>query len=300
MRTLLPVSRPRAHQHRPGRSAYRLSLAVAALAGLASLAGLLLRDVYTGPPSVAAMLRGYDVVTLAGAVPVLVASVVRSDRGSDRAVLVWVGMLAYLAYIYAFYMFGVGFNDLFLLHIAVFGGAVLALVVTVSGLDAAGIADRFDPRTPTQVVAVVLALLAAGLGGLWVSAAVLNAVTGEVPVGSALVESDSVVHLAIALDLALLVPAYALAAGLLWRTRPAGYVLAAMLLVSGTLHQASYMVALPLQVRAGVPDAVGMDPAEPVIALLFLLATALLLRGAGGARRTSHPSERHDLPRGRS
>ena len=62
--------------------------------------------------------------------------------------------------------------------------------------------------------------------------------------GSALVESDVVVQLGLALDLTLLVPAYAVAAALLWRRVATGYVLATVLLIAGTLHQVSYMVAL--------------------------------------------------------
>ena len=90
-----------------------------------------------------------------------------------------------------------------------------------------------------------------------------------------------VVHLGIALDLALLVPAYLLAAVLLWRAVPVGYVLAAVMLVSGMLHQVSYMVALPFQAAAGVPGSVAFDPMEPFIALLYLLASALLIFCAG-------------------
>ena len=54
--------------------------------------------------------------------------------------------------------------------------------------------------------------------------------------------------------------------------------------MSGTLHQLSYMVALPFQVAAGIPGAVAFDPGEPFIALLYLVATALLVWGAGSHR----------------
>ena len=53
-----------------------------------------------------------------------------------------------------------------------------------------------------------------------------------------------VVHLGIALDLALLVPAYAAGCVLLWRRAAWGYVIAAVVLVSGVAHQVGYLVAL--------------------------------------------------------
>jgi len=280
------LNRPLAPPGREGAggSAFVLSTMVAVLAGIASLIGLVVQGVYAGPASVAEMLRGYDLVTLLVAVPVMVLAQRRAWRGSDRAWLVWAGMLAYLAYTYAYHLFGTSFNDLFLLHATVFGGSVVALVSTLMALDVPAVGAGFAPGTPRRLVAVVLGLLAAGLGGMWVAAAVGFAVTGKVPTGSALVEPDTVVHLGIALDLALLVPAYALAAVLLWRGVAAGFVLAAVVLVSGTLHQVGYLVALPFQAAAGIPGAVPFDPLEPVIATLYVAATALLLWGAGRRR----------------
>jgi hypothetical protein len=187
------------------------------------------------------MLRGYDLVTLVLIVPALVLSQLSTSRGSDRAQLIWVGMLAYLSCNYAYYLFGVPFSDLFLLHAAVFSSSLLAL------------------------------------GGIWVYASIRFITTGELPAGSALVESNAVVQLGLALDLTVLVPAYALAAVLLWRRAATGYVLATVLLIAGTLHQVSYMVALLFQSTAAVPGAVAFDPFEPVIAALYLAATVAMM-----------------------
>ena len=263
---------------------YVLSIGVAVLAFVVSLAGLLLDGVYGEPASVAEMLRGYDLVTVVVVGPALVISQLLARRGSRRAQLVWVGLLAYLVYTYAYYLFPTSFNRLFLLHVLVFSGSLLALVLTIRALDVAGIAGRFNPHTPRRTVSCILAVLGLALGGLWIYHSIRFITTGALPAGSSLVEPDVVVHLGIALDLALLVPAYALAAVWLWRGLPAGYVLAAIVLVSGTLHQLSYVVALPFQAAAGLPGAVAFDPLEPLIALLYMLASALLLWGAGSRR----------------
>jgi hypothetical protein len=270
-----------------GDWAYLLSIGVAVLAFVVSLAGLLIDGVYGEPVSVAEMLRGYDLVTVGVVVPVLVISQPLARRGSTRAQLVWTGLLAYLVYTYAYYLFPTSFNGLLLLHVVVFSASLLALILTVLALDVAGIADRFNPHTPRRVVSCIMAVLGLALGGLWVYHSVQFITTGALPAGSSLVEPDVVVHLGVALDLAFLVPAYALAAVWLWRGFPVGYVLAAVVLVSGTLHQLSYMVALLFQAAAGLPDAVAFDPVEPVIALLYLVASALLLWGAGSQRRES-------------
>lgn len=276
------------------RAAQRLSTLVILLVLLASLGGLLIDGVYGEPASVAEMLRGYDLTTLLLAVPGLVLCQLWARRHSDRAQLVWLGLLAYLVYIYAYYLFGTSFNALFLLHVLVFAGSLGALLVASLALDTHGIATRFARRTPRRSVSAVLGLLAAALGGLWVYWSIRTVTTGQVPPGSALVEPDVVVHLGVALDLAVLVPAYAVAAVLLWRGVAAGYLLAAALLVSSTLHQVSYMVALGFQAMAGVPGAVAFDPVEPLIAALCAVSTVVLLFCAGRARTatTSDPDTR--------
>jgi hypothetical protein len=60
--------------------------------------------------------RGLTARELVVAAPALIVALLLSLRSSQRAELVWAGMLAYSAYSYAFYVFGVTFNDLFLLH----------------------------------------------------------------------------------------------------------------------------------------------------------------------------------------
>lgn len=261
------------------RAASLLSALTATLLAVASAAGLLIEGAYGRPVATASMLRGFDLVNLLVAVPALVWSLLAARGGSLRGRLVWLGSLAYVVYTYAYYLFGTGFNDLFLLHVAVFSCSLFALVLAMATVNAATLAEAFSARRSGAVVSGLLGMLALGLGAMWVFHALRSAATGDVPAGSGLVETGALVHLGIALDLAVLVPAYGLAAVLLWRHSGWGLVLAALVLVSGVGHQVSYLVAMPFQVAANVPGAAAYDPAEPVVAALFVGATVLLLAG---------------------
>jgi hypothetical protein len=265
-----------------GNAGRRIALLLSAVVGVlmlvASVAGLIVDGLYRDPPSTASMLRGFDLVTLVVVVPALAGALLGVRRRSPLAELVWVGLLAAVVYTYALYVFGTAFNDLFVVHIAVFSGAMFGLVLALASLDMPAVIDRLRRRAPARLISAFLALLALGLGGMWIYASLWFAGTGQLPAGSALVETDQVVHLGIALDLALLVPAYAAGCVLLWRQAAWGYVIAALVLVSGVVHQVGYLVALPFQASAGVPGAVAIDAAEPVIAVLFLTGTVLLLR----------------------
>jgi hypothetical protein len=246
----------------------------------AGIAGLFVDGLYRDPRSTSSMLRAYDLVTLVIVAPSLAVGAIGVRRGSTRLMLLWLGMLAATVYTYAYYLFEAALSDAFLLHVAVFSTALFALVLGLWAVDAQSIGERFSRKTPRRWISGFLALLAAGLGGLWLLAAAQFALTDRVPVGSALVETDSLVKLGMALDLSLLVPGYAVASVLLWRRSAWGYVLGAIVLTSGVAHQIGYMVALPYQVAAGVPGATPFDPGEPVIAAGFLLAAAALLASA--------------------
>jgi len=245
---------------------------------VASLLGLLIDGIYTGALSTAEMLRGYDLVTALVVVPALAVTTRKAHHGSTHAQLGSTSLVAYLVYTYTYYLSGTDFNDLFLLHAAVLGTAVVALVLNLTSINVAGFAEMVHTGVQVRGAAVVLGVLATALGGMWVYAALDNALTGAIPAGSQLVETDTIVHLGMALDLTLLVPLYVAAAVMLWRRAPWGYVLGFISLIAGVLHQVSYMVAMPFQVAADVPGALTFDPVEPVIVLLYLLGAALLVR----------------------
>jgi hypothetical protein len=260
------------------RVARLLSTVLAVVMVAASIAGLRFGGLYREPPSVAAMLRAYDLVALVIAAPLLVGTLLPARRESPRAQLLWVSMLAYSAYNYAIYVFGTAFNAAFLLHVAAFSLSIYALALALAGLDVRDIARRFRRRTPARLIAAILGFLAAGLGGMWVFFSLRFAITGARPAESLLVLPLAGVHLGYVLDLALLVPAYAAAAVLLWRHAAWGHVLAGVLLPFTVVYQVNYLTALLFQSWADVPGAVAFDPQEVPIIAAALAATVLLFR----------------------
>ncbi|MGY1679972.1 hypothetical protein [Geodermatophilus sp. SYSU D01176] len=263
----------------PRRVAWRLSAVAAGLLAGTSGVGLAWPGLYQDAPANVATFRAYDLGTLTLAFPVLVGALARTRRGSPRADLLWAGMLAYVVYTYAYYVFGAAFNALFLAHVAVFVLAAVALGVLLAALDARSTAERLHGRAPTRAVAAVLALLAGALGGMWTYYSLRFAVTGAPPDEGLLLQPPPIGHLGYALDLTTLVPAWAVAAALLWRRSPWGHVLGAVLLTSSAVIQANYLLALRAQAAAGIPGATAFDPQEPPIAAAIVGAAAALLAG---------------------
>ena len=275
-------------------AAFRWDVAVAVLVLAASLAGLLLDDAFSSDTATTAMLRGYDLVNLVVVVPSLIAAVWWARRRTGLPQLLTSSLLAYIVYTYGYHLLGTMFNDLFLLHAAVVASGAVALTAHLSILDVHEFDVRVQNRRRVRASAAVLGLLAAALAALWAYVAMESAITGTVPAGSALVETDTLVHLGMALDLVLLVPLYAGAAVLLWRGAAWGFVLGTIALIAGVLHQVSYMVAMPFQVASSVPGAVAFDPGEPLIVMLYLVGLWLLLGGHRLPLADRDPASTHD------
>jgi hypothetical protein len=259
---------------KPGlRAAYWLSGAIAVLMVVASAAGLLVDGLYRDGPWAREALRGGDLTTIAVAAPILLVSVLLARRGSRAAQAVWLGALAYSLYNFAYYVFGATFNDIFVIHIALFTLSIAALVLAVANVDVEAIAARFRNVRAARVIGGFLAVAGIGLGGLWLFLAIRFAVTGEL---MADLPADGI-HLVFAIDTSLLVPALVIAGVLLWRRTARGYVFGTAMAVMGAMYQVNLLMAGLFQASADVQGVRAFPSEGIVLASGFTLVTLALL-----------------------
>jgi len=215
--------------------AFVLGLLVVAAGAAASIATLVWRGSFPDPtpaPALNRMLaeaRGYSAATLLVAVPLALASLRASSRGSIRGRVIWIGSLVYFVYTYLEFAVSPPFTALYLLYVAAFACAIPALVMAVASIDVSGLHDTFGPRVPRRSVAVFSLALAALLALTWLRGIVSQSLAGSFgwPVGA-----DAVGHVVHALDLGLQVPLCIAAGVLLLRRRPAANLVAAIMLVN--------------------------------------------------------------------
>jgi hypothetical protein len=121
-----------------------LSVLLAVLLLASSVAGLIFggRGFYDSYPASLSGLVGQDAVTLVVGVPLLIASVWLTGRGSIVALLIWTGTLFYFAYSYYFYVIG-AFNALFVVYIAIVSASLYGLLSLLVAIDAEAIRGRF-------------------------------------------------------------------------------------------------------------------------------------------------------------
>jgi hypothetical protein len=273
--------------------AWALSIIIAILAVAASVGGLFLGGLYRDNVFVKAAWRGNDWVTLAAAVPVLAASLALARRDSLRAQLVWMGMLDYMLYNFAFYLFGAAFNWFFLLYVALFTLSIFALIYGLLGMDAEAIHQNFHNRTPVKWISGYMLLIAAGLSGVYILQSLSFILTGQLP--DIVAATGHPTNVVFALDFSLLIVWLVLGAVWLWQRRPWGYVIAAVSLIKGASYtlvlSASSLVAL----RAGVAGAAAELPLWGTLTLTSLIAILFLLGNLQSARQ---PLGKVDAPIG--
>jgi hypothetical protein len=222
---------------------------------------------------------GQDVLTLM-MVPVLLWAGHRSRAGSVRGHLLWLGVLAYVAYAYATYLIGVPHNDAFLLYAAALGLSVAALLDGLLRIDVAAAAPAFA-ALPRRGVGRLLVLTGTAFALLWL-ADIVPAIPAATPPKN--LGPGGVPFAIFVLDLSLVLPAVIATGLMLLRGHPAGPVLGAVVLAKiVTLGLAMEAAAVALVVGGLVPD-----PATTSLFAVLIVACGTLL--AYGARRLGAPA----------
>jgi hypothetical protein len=253
------------------RVATLLSTTIALLALVASGGGLFWNGLYRDNTLVTAAFRGNDLITLVIGVPGLVITLLVARRGSHRAQLIWMGLLAYMLYNYVFYLYGAAFNRFFLLYVALVVLSVAALIASVSTLDVHRISQAFHPRTPVRWISAYMLVFGLLLGGMWIAMSLSFVVTGQVP--SPITQTGHPTGVVFATDLSLLVPGLLAGGLLLWRRQPWGFVLGAVMLIKGSTYGPALLVMSAFSASAGS----GSDP----FLLLWVVLTIGCLVAAG-------------------
>ncbi len=269
------------------KTTYLLSIIIAILAALASAGGLFLNGLYRDNLFVTSAWKGNDVVTLFVVVPLLVAALIYSARGSLRAQLIWMGVLAYMLYNYAFYLFGAAFNWFFLIYVALLGLSIFALIFGLVNLEVNRIRQQFRERTPVKWIAGYMLFVAAGLSLIYFAQSLAFIFTGQLP--AIVVRTEHPTSVVFALDLTLLAPFLVLGAIWLLKRKPWGYVLAGIFTIKGPAYTLVLTAGSLWAAYAGVPDAAAEIPLWLALTVVGLLAGTFLFGNMNLAKQAPHP-----------
>jgi hypothetical protein len=214
--------------------AFVLSVIIIFLAIIAAAGGLFIPNLYADSDIIKRAWYGSDMTTLFLVIPLLIVSLSFVIRGSLRAQLIWIGLVGYMLYNYAFYLFGATFNKFFLVYVALFAVSLYALIIALSNLPLQNIQEHFDKKTPVKTLSIFMIVIALPLAIFELSQALTAIFSGTSP---------AVPPLIFALDLSFVIPNMILAAVLLWKHRRWGYILTAMMMVKGFTYGINLIIS---------------------------------------------------------
>jgi hypothetical protein len=225
-----------------------------------------------------------DFVTLALGIPLLLAGLLLARRGSLRGRLLLSGTLGYFLYTYLSYAFGAAYNPLFVVYIALFALALYAFILSLRDIQIDRLPGQFSTRFPRRAIVVTsflagLFLVLFHLGRI--APALLNNTVPEV------LEHYTTLPIAV-LDLGLVAPAAFVAAVLLARGRPWGYLLSAVILIKGSTLTTAVSAMVVGQLIAGVRVTVVQMTMFP---LLTLVVVTLTIRFLASVKQTPRPAQ---------
>ena len=263
--------RPVAVKRSPDWSAaYRLSSALAVVAAATTALTFFVPDVLRGPAAMNGSGRGTALVALVLGVPVLVAAMLATVRGSVGGSLFWLGAVAYLFYQSVLLLFMTPFNSLFLLYCAMLSLSIWSIIAISRALDAAAVAARFEHAVPVRPIAGFLWVVAVLNAAAWLAEVVPALFSGGRPEfleGTGLGTNPVYVQ-----DLSFWIPLTSLAAWWLWQRWAWGYVTAGALLVFFVIENITIAVDQYLGSAADPASPMVSDALTPVFALLALVS----------------------------
>src|SRR5574340_71803 len=262
----------------PARSAVWiwLSIAAAILAIIGSIVALTVPAIYS--PLTAAFYPqaiAQDVANLAVVSPLWLIVAILALRGSLRAYMLWLGVLAFTVYNYVIYTFAIPFGPLFPLWLAVLALALWALIGGAVSADHEAAQRAYKNSTAVRVAAWSLIVVGILFALLWLSEDVPALLAGRTP--------QSVLDMAIptnpvhVLDLAFFLPAAILIGLWLLRQRPVAFTLAPAFILFLILTGVPILLTPVLQAARGEPASWGvMVPIGTLTVLMLALLIWLL------------------------
>lgn len=259
------------------KAPYVLSAVIAALMAAQAVLGRLFEGQYRDVAWIRATWFGNDLVTLSLAVPLLVTALVLVRRRSVRALILWLGVLGYSAYNYAYYMLGAALNAFFPLYVLLLVLSVVTLILVLSRVDASQVAAALRAKTPVRAIGGYLVFVAVGLSLVWFGMWAAYVFAGR----PTPVESEAF-KLVAALDTSIMVPLMAFGGVLLWRRNAWGGIVAGIAGIQGSLYLIVLSVNASVAIGRGLVKAPGELPVWGVLAVATTIATAAMLGGVKG------------------
>ncbi len=197
------------------RSTYMLSLIIAILMAVSSLAGIFYQsEIYTSDELLSTFMSN-DVVNLLIGLPIILGSMFLTMREKLIGLLLWPGALFFVLYNYLIYVLAMPFNVAFLVDLVLVTLSLYTIIALVASIDGESIKKKLSGKVHEKISGAILV----GMGVLF-----LFQVVGVMVVALGNQTLIAGTELATHVSDFLLSPALFIGGILLWRRKDFGYV----------------------------------------------------------------------------
>lgn len=243
-----------------------LPIIITLLAAVASVGGLFMKNLYQDNAFVKLAWFTNDIVTLFVVVPLLIIAIYFSKKGATRWFLILLGLLGYVFYNFAFYLFGATFNVFFLIYAALVSLSAFSLILFLSDAKLKTIVNNFSDKTPVKWVSIYSLFIALILLMVEFTMIFPFLTTGKIP--ETIVQTDTNTSIVFALDFTIVIPISILAVVLLWQRDSWGFVLGIIMLVKGFTYGLVLSIGTVLLANSNVYGK--WDPLMPLYVFLVI------------------------------
>ncbi len=257
------------------------SVPTALLILLTSAGGIFFPGIYSGETSlVVAQASAQHWIHLVIVAPLLIIAALLMKEGRADAIFVWLGTMAYALYSFAVFCFTIRSGVLFPGYCALLGLSLYGILAVVAATDANEVSESFDKGKSNNLIMAYLWIVVLLFSSQWLKEIIPQMFSGGAAgsVGQA-GAFGTVIHV---LDLSIFLPGMGIAAILMRKRHPLGFVLAPSLIVFTIITNIAYAVMI-MSVRAsGLP--VRLSSAW-VFAAIAALGTGVFIDFLGHIRR---------------
>jgi hypothetical protein len=219
------------------------------LTSLATLIGIFKSNLYNDNDFVRTAWLANDLTTLIVVIPAFLIVMLCQKKQGIKAELVWLGLLNYFLYNYAFYLFGAVFNSMFLLYVSICFLSLFSIFGFLSTLQTSKIS--FDAKV-IKWVTVFLLLLSVMLCLLEIPPCIQFISTGKIPELN--LKTGLHTNIVYALDLTFIVPSMVIASILNVKENIWGRVISIIMLVKASTYGLVLISGTILLMQKGQTD----------------------------------------------
>ncbi|MDR3652293.1 MAG: hypothetical protein P4L34_04900 [Paludibacter sp.] len=251
-----------------------LSVPMAILTAIVSFAGIFIENTYARENALyAAQGIGQDIVNLFIVVPVLLVAALFAWRKNKLGLLIWSGIVFYLAYSYTIYSFGLHFNNLFIAYCSILGLSFYSLVYYLITSLKETVSEWFAKETSTKSTGIFLIIIAVLFYFIWLSEIIPATLANTTP--KSITESGLLVNPVHVLDIAICLPALFITGIALIKKKNIGFLLAPTMMIF-CIFMAIAIAAMVLVMKAkGLEANIGLTI---VFGLITLISSIFLLQ----------------------